>query len=250
MSLSRRLAAEGLGTALLLGAIVGSGIMAENLAAGNGAIALLANTLATGAMLVTLIFTFGSISGGHFNPTVTLSDAFQGGIGWNDVPAYILAQVLGAFVGVGTAHLMFGQALLQIGQHVRSGGAQLFSEFVATFGLLCVILGCNRFRSQAIPAAVGLYITAAYWFTASTSFANPAVTLARAFTNTFSGIRPIDTPGFIGVQILGALTATVLFRWLLPSVAAEAKEAVFPHAHADRRQDALESKNTGKHQPE
>jgi glycerol uptake facilitator-like aquaporin len=234
MSLSRRLAAEALGTALLLAAIVGSGIMGEELAASNVAIALLANTLATGAMLVTLIFTFGSISGAHFNPAVTLSDASQGGIGWSDVPAYILAQVFGAFIGVSAAHLMFGQAAIQVSQHVRAGGAQLFSEFVATFGLLCVISGCTRLRSRAVPVAVGLYITAAYWFTASTSFANPAVTLARAFTDTFSGIRPIDTPGFIVVQILGAFTATVLFRWLVPSVATEAKEVAFRNVHAGR----------------
>jgi glycerol uptake facilitator-like aquaporin len=234
ISRSRRFAAESLGTALLLAAIVGSGIMAEKLAAGNMAIALLANTLATGAMLTTLIFTFGLISGAHFNPAVTLSDAFQGGIGWSDVPAYILAQLIGAFIGVGAAHLMFGQALMQVSQHARAGGAQFFSEFIATFGLLCVILGCTRLRPNAVPAAVGLYITAAYWFTASTSFANPAVTLARALTDTFSGIRPIDTPGFIVAQILGAFTATVLFRWLLPSVPTEAKEVVFPRAHAGR----------------
>ena len=226
--------AEALGTAFLLGAVVGSGIMGEKLAGGNVALALLANTLATGAMLVTLIFTFGPISGAHLNPAVTLTDALQGGIGWSDVPAYIAAQVLGAFVGVWAAHLMFGQALIQVSQHARAGGAQLFSEFAATFGLLCVILGCSRLRSRAVPAAVGLYITSAYWFTASTSFANPAVTLARAFTNTFSGIRPIDTPGFIVVQILGAFTATVLFRWFLPSVPTEAKEVVFPHPHTGR----------------
>ena len=199
MTLSRRIAAEILGTAFLLAAVVGSGIMGEKLAGGNVAIALLANTLATGAMLVTLIFTFGPISGAHFNPAVTLTDASQGGIGWGDVPAYILGQVLGAFVGVGAAHLMFGEAFLQVSQHARAGGAQLFSEFVATFGLLCVIWGCARLRSQAVPLAIGLYITSAYWFTASTSFANPAVTLARAFTNTFAGIRPSDAPGFIAV---------------------------------------------------
>ena len=232
MSLSRRVAAEALGTAFLLAAVVGSGIMAEDLASGNAAIALLANTAATGAMLTTLIFTFGSISGAHFNPAVTLSDASQGGIRWSDAPAYILAQLFGAFTGVGAAHLMFGQALMQVSQHARTGGAQLFSEFVATFGLVCVILGCTRLRSKAIPAAVGLYITAAYWFTASTSFANPAVTLARALTDTFSGIRPIDTPSFIVAQILGAFTATILFRWLLPSVPTEPKEVVFPRAHA------------------
>ena len=140
-----------------------------------------------------------------------------------------------AFIGVSAAHLMFGEALLQVSQHARAGGAQLFSEFVATFGLLCVIWGCARLRSQAVPLAVGLYITGAYWFTASTSFANPAVTLARAFTNTFSGIRPTDAPGFIVVQILGAFTATLLFRWLVPSLPLEAKEVVFPHTHAGRR---------------
>lgn len=235
MTLSRRLVAEALGTAFLLAAVVGSGIMGEKLAGGNVAIALLANTLATGATLVTLIFTFGPISGAHFNPVVTLAEAFQGGIGWSDVPAYISAQVLGAFIGVGAAHLMFGEAFIQVSEHTRSGVGQLFSEFVATFGLLCVIWGCARLRSEAVPIAVGLYITGAYWFTASTSFANPAVTLARAFTNTFAGIRPVDAPGFIVVQLLGAFTATVLFRWLLPSVPTEAKEAEFPHAHAGRR---------------
>ena len=235
MTLSRRIAAETLGTAILLAAIVGSGIMGEKLAGGNVAIALLANTLATGAMLVTLIFTFGPISGAHFNPAVTLADASQSGIGWSDVPAYILGQVLGAFIGVGAAHLMFGEAFLQVSQHARAGDAQLFSEFVATFGLLCVIWGCARLRSQAVPLAVGLYITGAYWFTASTSFANPAVTLARAFTNTFAGIRPTDTPGFIVVQILGAFTATVLFRWLVPSLPSEANDVVFPHTHAGRQ---------------
>jgi glycerol uptake facilitator-like aquaporin len=195
---------------------------------------LLANTLATGAMLVTLILIFGPISGAHFNPAVTLSDASLGRIGWSDVPVYIIAQAFGAFIGVGAAHLMFGQALVQV-SHARAGGAQLFSEFVATFGLLCVILGCTRQRSRATPAGVGLYITGAYWFTASTSFANPAVTLARAFTDTFSGIRPIDTPGFIVVQILGALTATVLFRWLVPPVPNQGKEVEAAHAPAGRR---------------
>jgi glycerol uptake facilitator-like aquaporin len=234
MSLSRRLVAEALGTALLLAAIVGSGIMGEKLAGGNVAIALLANTLATGAMLVTLIFTFGSISGAHFNPAVTLADASQSGLRWEDVPTYILAQVFGAFVGVGAAHLMFGEAVLQVSQHARAGGAQLFSEFLATFGLLCVIWGCARLRSEAVPIAIGLYISGAYWFTASTSFANPAVTLARAFTNTFAGIRPADVPGFIVVQILGAFAATILFRWLVPAPPCEAKEVVLPHSHAGR----------------
>ena len=232
MSLSRRLAAEALGTGLLLAAIVGSGIMGEKLAGGNVAIALLANTAATGAMLVTLIFTFGPISGAHFNPAVTLAIASQRGIGWGDVPVYVLAQVLGALLGVGAAHLMFGEAVFQVSEHARDGGAQLFSEFVATFGLLCVIWGCTRLRSEAVPVAVGLYITGAYWFTASTSFANPAVTLARAFTDTFSGIRPIDAPGFILAQIFGAFTATVLFHWLVPSLPSETNTLVLPHSQA------------------
>ncbi len=173
-----------------------------------------------------LILTFGPISGAHFNPAVTLADASQSGISWGDVPAYILAQVLGAFLGVGVAHLMFGEAVFQVSQHAREGGAQLFSEFVATFGLLCVIRGCARLRSEVVPFAVGLYITGAYWFTASTSFANPAVTLARAFTDTFAGIRPVDAPGFIIAQILGAFSATIFFRWLIPPRPSEAREAV------------------------
>jgi glycerol uptake facilitator-like aquaporin len=208
--------------------------MGEKLADGNVTLALLANTLSTGAVLVTLIFTFGPISGAHFNPAVTLADASQGGIGWGDVPAYIAAQVLGAFIGVGAAHLMFGEALLEISQHARAGGGQLLSEFIATFGLLCVIWGCARLRAEAVPVAVGLYITSAYWFTASTSFANPAVTLARAFTDTFAGIRPTDAPGFVVAQLVGAFAATALFRWLAPSLPAEANEVVFPHSHAGR----------------
>jgi glycerol uptake facilitator-like aquaporin len=159
MTLSCRTVAEVLGTAFLLAAVVSSGIMGQKLAGGNMGIALLANTLATGATLVTLIFTFGPISGGHFNPAVTLADASQGGISWRDVPAYISAQLLGAFIGLGAAHLMFGEALIQISQHARAGGGQLFSEFVATFGLLCVIWGCARLRYEAVPVAVGLYIT-------------------------------------------------------------------------------------------
>jgi glycerol uptake facilitator-like aquaporin len=209
--------------------------MGQRLAGGNVGLALLANTLATGAILVTLIFTFGPISGGHFNPAVTLADASQGGISWRDVPAYVGAQLLGAFVGVGAAHLMFGEALIQISQHARDGGGQLFSEFVATFGLLCVIWGCARLRSEAVPVAVGLYITSAYWFTASTSFANPAVTLARGFTDTFAGIRPSDTPGFVASQLVGALAATALFRWLVPSLPSEAKDVVLPHVQVNRK---------------
>lgn len=232
MTLWRRVVAEGLGTAFLLAAVVGSGIMGQKLASGNIAIVLLANTLATGAALMTLIFTFGPISGAHFNPAVTLADASQGGISWSDVPAYIGAQVLGAFIGVGVAHLMFGKALIEVSQQARAGSGQLLSEFVATFGLLSVIWGCARLRSTIVPVAVGLYITAAYWFTASTSFANPAVTLARGFTDTFAGIRPIDTPGFIVAQLLGAFAATFLFRWLVPSLPSEAKEVVLPYVPA------------------
>jgi glycerol uptake facilitator-like aquaporin len=217
--LSRRLAAEGLGTALLLAAVVGSGIMGERLAGGNVAIALLANTIATGAALVALILTFGSVSGAHFNPVVTLADASQGGVSWREVPAYIAVQLAGGVAGVLIAHAMFGESLWQVSTHARAGGAQLFSEFVATFGLLAVIWGCLRNHAESVPIAVGLYITSAYWFTASTSFANPAVTVARALTNTFAGIRPTDAPGFIGAQLAGALAATLLFRWLLPAPA-------------------------------
>ena len=228
-SLARRATAEAAGTAFLLAAVVGSGIMGERLAGGNVAIALLANTLATGAALVALILTFGGISGAHFNPAVTLSDAWQGGLAWCDVPVYIFAQVLGAFAGVVVAHLMFGLPLFSASRHVRAGSAQVFSEFIATFGLLSVIWGCVRFRSQAVAFAVAAYITAAYWFTASTSFANPAVTLARSFSDTFVGIRPIDAPGFILAQLAGAASATLLFRWLAPSSAKNAAAVILPH---------------------
>jgi glycerol uptake facilitator-like aquaporin len=206
---------EALGTALLLATVVGSGIMGERLAGGNVAIALLANTIATGAGLVALILTFGTLSS-HFNPAVTLADAFIGGMSWREVPGYLAAQTAGAFAGVAVAHLMFEEALFSASQHVRSGPAQLVSEFVATFGLLAVIWSVSRRRPDSVPFAVGAYITAAYWFTASTSFANPAVTLARAATNTFAGIRPADAPGFIVAQLVGAFAATVLFRWLVP----------------------------------
>jgi glycerol uptake facilitator-like aquaporin len=218
-TLLRRVIAEFTGTLLLLATVVGSGIMGERLAAGNIAIALLANTLATGAVLIALILTFGPISGAHMNPAVTLADAWLGGIAWREAPAYILAQLTGAIAGVATAHLMFGLSTIAVSTHVRSGPAQIFSEFVATFGLLSVVWGCARTRPSAVPFAVGAYITAAYWFTASTSFANPAVTIARALTNTFSGIRPADVPAFIAAQLAGALAATLLFRYLIPSKA-------------------------------
>lgn len=229
-NLARRVVAEATGTAMLVAAVVGSGIMGERLAGGSIAVALLANTVATGAALVALILAFGTISGAHFNPAVTLADASQSGLSWRDVPAYIGAQMVGAFVGVGAAHVMFDLPLFFASQHVRAGGSQLFSEFVATFGLLSVIWGCVRLRSEAVPFAVAAYITAAYWFTASTSFANPAVTLARTASDTFAGIRPADAPGFIVSQLLGAAAATLLFRWLVPTLPKDAAAVVVPHS--------------------
>ena len=223
---NRRLVGEGVGTAMLLAAVVGSGIMAERLSGGNQAVALLANTIATGAALVALILTFGPISGAHFNPAVTIADASQGGLPWSHVPGYIVAQAIGAVVGVWSAHAMFAERVFMLSLHARSGPAQLFSEFVATFGLLSVIWGCSRRRSAAVPFAVAAYITAAYWFTASTSFANPAVTFARALSDTFAGIRPIDVPGFIVAQFAGAMAATLLFRWLVPALPATADQVV------------------------
>jgi glycerol uptake facilitator-like aquaporin len=215
-TLGRRVTAEAVGTAMLLAAVVGSGIMGDRLAGGNVAIALLANTVATGAALVALILTFGGISGAHFNPAVTLADAWQKGIAWRDVPPYLLGQITGAFCGVAAANIMFEKPAFFASHRARSGFAQLFSEFVATFGLLAIIWGCGRLRPQAVPFAVAAYIMAAYWFTSSTSFANPAVTLARSASDTFAGIRPADTPGFIVAQLAGAFSATILFRWLVP----------------------------------
>jgi glycerol uptake facilitator-like aquaporin len=224
--LGRRLAAEAVGSAFLLATVVGSGIMGERLAAGNAAVALLANTLATGAALVALILTFGPISGAHFNPAVTLADASQGGMPWRDVPGYVAVQIAGAFAGVAAANIMFELPPFFASRHARQGPAQMFSEFVATFGLLAVIWGCARLRSPAVPFAVAAYITAAYWFTASTSFANPAVTLARAASDTFAGIRPVDVPGFIVAQLIGAAAATMLFRWLVPNLPESARDVV------------------------
>lgn len=226
--ISRRLTAEAIGTAMLLAAVVGSGIMADRLSGGNGAVALLANTVATAAALVALILTFGPISGAHFNPAVSVADASQAGLQWREVPAYVAAQILGAVVGVWTAHVMFGERVWMLSLHARSGPAQMVSEFVATFGLLSVIWGCSRRRSDAVPFAVAAYIGAAYWFTASTSFANPAVTLARALTDTFAGIRPADVPGFILAQLAGAAAATLLFRWLVPALPQSAECVVMP----------------------
>lgn len=214
--LARRTAAEMIGTALLLTAIVGSGVMAERLSDGNVALALLANTIATGASLVVLILTFGPISGAHFNPAVSLAEAWRGGLAWKDARRYSCAQIVGGVAGVILAHAMFGLPLLQVSGHARSGPAQALSEVVATFGLLLVIRSCARSWPEALPVAVGLYITGAYWFTASTSFANPAVTIARSLTNTFAGIRPIDVPVFIVSQVAGAAAATVVSGWLMP----------------------------------
>jgi glycerol uptake facilitator-like aquaporin len=214
---SRIVVAEFVGTAFLLAAVVGSGIMGERLAGGNVAVALLANAIATGAALVALILAFGPVSGAHLNPVVTLAAASQGGVRWSDVPAYVAAQMFGAYSGVLLAHAMFGERLVMLSTKVRSGPAQVLSEGVATFGLLSIIWGCSRGRPGAVPFAVAAYITAAYWFTASTSFANPAVTLARAFTETFTGIRLIDVPPFVAAQLVGAFAATILFRWLMPA---------------------------------
>jgi glycerol uptake facilitator-like aquaporin len=205
---------EILGTAILVAAVVGSGVMGERLAGGNAAIALLANSLATGAVLVTLIFTFAPISGAHFNPAVTVASAVDGAFRWSMVPVYVVAQVAGAMVGVVAAHVMFELPLLQSATHVRSGAAQLVSEFIATFGLLIVVHGTGK-RVAVVPLTVAAYITAAYWFTSSTSFANPAVTIARGFTDTFSGIRRVDVPWFVIVQFAGAILATLVFRYAL-----------------------------------
>ncbi len=224
-----RVTAEFLGTAFLVAAVVGSGIMGERLADGNVAIALLANTIATGAALVALILTFGPISGAHFNPAVTLADALEHGIPWREAPAYIAAQCAGGICGTVAAHLMFGLHWYSFSSHIRHGWAVVFSEFVATFGLLSVIWGCSRLRSNAVPFAVASYITAAYWFTASTSFANPAVTIARSFSDTFAGIRPADAPLFVVAQFAGAVAATFLFRWLVPNLPVFADEVIMPH---------------------
>jgi glycerol uptake facilitator-like aquaporin len=228
-SLARRIVAEFLGTGLLVATVVGSGIMGERLAGGNTAIALLANTIATGAALVALILAFGPISGAHFNPVVTVADAMEGGIPWRETPSYVCGQTLGGVTGAVAANLMFALPVVSISQRARNGGGQLLSEFIATFGLLSVIWGCSRLRSNATAFAVGAYITAAYWFTASTSFANPAVTIARALSDTFAGIRPRDTPGFIAAQIAGGLAATLLFRWMVPALSRAAKDVVVPH---------------------
>lgn len=212
---ARRLAAEAIGTAFLLATVVGSGIMAERLADGNVALALLGNTIATGAILAVLILMFGAISGAHFNPAVTLAFRLRGQIGWGETAAFMVAQVAGGLIGTIIAHAMFEAPLLASSVNIRTGTSQWIAEAVATFGLVATILACVRFRPETVAFAVGLYITAGYWFTASTSFANPAVTVARSFTDSFSGIRPIDAPGFIIAQFIGAVLAVLVFGWLL-----------------------------------
>lgn len=220
--LSRRLAAETIGTAGLLAVVIGSGIMGESLAGGNVAIALLGNTLATGAILVVLILAFGPLSGAHFNPAVTFAFLLRGEIPAGEAMLYVLAQIAGGLAGALAAHAMFELPLVQISETARSGAGQWIAEWIATFGLVATILATLRFRPEAVAYAVGLFITAGYWFTASTSFANPAVTIARSFTDTFSGIAPAHAPGFILAQMIGAATATLLFAWLLfPSPAGE-----------------------------
>lgn len=213
--LRRRLAAEALGTFFLVMAVVGSGIMAENLSGGNEALALLCNTLATAAVLVVIVTIFVSVSGAHFNPAVTLVMSLRGAIARRPALAYVAAQIVAGCAGAIAAHLMFGLEAVQIGGTARNGFGQWLGEFIATFGLIMTILGCVRFRPEALPAAVGLYIGSAYWFTSSTSFANPAVTIARSLSDTFAGIAPEDAPAFIAAELAGALVAAWLFSWLL-----------------------------------
>lgn len=234
LTLQKRVVAEGTGTCILLAGIVGSGIMADRLAGGNAALALLANTLATGGVLVAIILAFGQVSGAHFNPAVSLADAVRGGLPWREVPAYIGAQVFGALVGVALANTMFGEPLFFASHHVRHGFAVLLSEFIATFGLLAVIWGCSRYRSNLTAFAVAAYIVGAYWFTASTSFANPAVTIARSLSDTFAGIAPSDVPGFVAVEFVGALAATALFAWFWSGALAP-DSVVIPHTSTERR---------------
>jgi glycerol uptake facilitator-like aquaporin len=228
-TLGARIAAEFLGTGFLVASVLGSGIMAERLAGGNAALALLANTIATGAALVALILTFAPISGAHLNPIVSLADAIEGGLSWVEAGWYMGAQFLGGIGGTLVAHAMFGLPLIAFARHVRGGAAESFSEFVATFGLLCVIWGCSRSRSETVPFAVGAYITAAYWFTASTSFANPAVTVARSLSDTFAGIRPADVPLFVIAQIAGGMAATLVFRRMVPGSLLRPQDVVVPH---------------------
>lgn len=227
ISLARRTVAEFFGTTFLVAAVIGSGIMADRLSAGNVGQALLENTIATGAALVALIIAFGPISGAHLNPVVTIMDALERGLPWSETPLYLLGQVLGGITGAIAAHFMFGLSPVSLSAHARNGSAQVFSEFVATFGLLCVIWGSSRLKPAAVPFAVGAYIAAAYWFTASTSFANPAVTIARCLSDTFAGIKPGDVPWFVAAQFVGGFAATILFRWLAPGI--RGAEVLIPH---------------------
>ena len=215
--LAKQIVAEALGTFFLLAAVVGSGIMAERLAGGNTALALLANTAATGAALVALIISFAPVSGAHFNPVVAVSFALRHDLVWKEVPFYLFAQFVGGIGGVIAANLMFGLPAVFLSHHPRIGVGQLFSEFIATLGLLSVILAASRSTIAVVAVAVGAYISAAYWFTASTSFANPAVTVARCLSDTFAGIRPVDAPGFVLAQLAGRIAATALFAWLMPT---------------------------------
>ena len=228
--LPRRLVAEGLGTALLVAVVVGSGIMGQQLSDGNDAVALLGNTVATGSALVVLILVFGPISGAHFNPVVSLSFALQRELRWSEFLAYVPLQILGAVGGTLLAHLMFDQPLIQTSLRVRTGIGVWTGEVVATFALLATIIGCLRTRGDTVPYAVGLVIAAGYWFTSSTSFANPAVTIARSLTDTFAGIRPTDVPAFIVTQVIGAVAATLLFQWLWSRTNVGARSAAGPAA--------------------
>ncbi|HUA00040.1 MAG TPA: MIP/aquaporin family protein [Candidatus Aquilonibacter sp.] len=232
LGLRQRVAAECIGSAFLVAAVVGSGIMGERLAGGNVAIALLANTIATGAALVALILALGPISGAHLNPAVSLMEAWRGTLPWGEASAYMPSQMAGGAIGAIAANVMFGVGSVSLSHHARSGPAQVFSEFVATLGLLVVIGCCSRFQPKVVSVAVGGYIAAAYWFTASTSFANPAVTIARALSDTFAGIRPSDVPGFIAAQLVGAVAATTLLGWLVP-IKVQATAAAAPLESAD-----------------
>ncbi|HTV57314.1 MAG TPA: MIP/aquaporin family protein [Verrucomicrobiae bacterium] len=227
-SLPARLACEFLGTAFLVAAVVGSGIMGERLAGGNAALALLANTIATGAALLALILAFGPISGAHLNPVVSLADAIEAGLSYRGAMFYGVAQVFGGAAGAIVANVMFGIPMVSLSHHVRSGGTQVLGEFVATFGLMTVIWGCVRSRPSAVAAAVASYITAAYWFTSSTSFANPAVTIARCLSDTFAGIRPKDVLPFVAAQFAGGIAATLLFRFLFPAASSCQEQAALP----------------------
>ena len=229
ITLARRIVSEFLGTAFLVAAVVGSGIMGDRLSNGNVALALLCNTVATGAALVALILAFGPISGAHFNPVARLRMRWKKGIAWSDTPGYIFAQITGGIAGAIAAHIMFNLPLISLSHHQRSGSAQVFSEFIATFGLLSVIWGCSRLRPNTVPFAVGAYITAAYWLTSSTSFANPAVTIARSLSDTFAGIRPVDVIPFALAQFTGGIAATVVFKFLIPKLPFQAKEVLVPH---------------------